>query len=51
MQTYYTPTGRYLHIPPHTATSNSDTEVAKFAIPWWINTEKYCIGRLTKKVR
>ena len=25
--------------------------MAKFVIAWWIDTERYCIGRLTKNVR
>lgn len=50
-ETAYCPTGRYLHVPPVNATSNSGSEVAPFSIPWWNDTERYCIGRLTKKVR
>lgn len=51
LKTYYTPTGRFLHIPASGAVSNSHNEVVKFNNPWWSNTDKYCIGRLTKKVR
>jgi hypothetical protein len=51
LPTVYAPTGRYLHIPTMGASSNSQTEVANFAIPWWNNTDAYCIGSLTKKVR
>ena len=50
-ETFYTPTGRYLHIPSPSAASNADTEVAPFSIAWWNNTDKYTIGSLTKKVR
>ena len=45
------PNGRYLHIPPKNAQSDSAIEVTKFDVPWWNDTEKYMIGRLTKKVR
>ena len=51
METYYTPTGRYLHIPSTSASSDAQSEVAPFKIPWWFNSEEYMIGRLTKKVR
>ena len=33
------------------ASSNSMSEVAPFDLPWWNNTDAYCIGSLTKKVR
>jgi len=45
------PQGRYLHIPSINATSDAATEVVEFDTPWWRDTDKYMIGRLTKKVR
>jgi len=51
LETFYCPTGRYLHIPSRGAISNSETEVGAYNIPWWNNTDQFCIGRLTKKVR
>lgn len=48
---YLCPNGRYLHIPPKNSHSDSAIEVTKFDVPWWNDTEKYMIGRLTKKVR
>lgn len=50
-QTVLCPTGRYLHVPPINAQSNYETEVVDFEIPWWRDSDKYMIGRLTKKVR
>ena len=50
-QTTLCPTGRYLHVPPVNAQSNYETEVVDFEIPWWRDSDKYMIGRLTKKVR
>ena len=40
-----------MHIPAVGAQSDAHTETAKFSLCWWDNTDKYCIGRLTKKVR
>ena len=51
IETCYCPTGRYLHIPPDTAHSDVATEAAPFDQPWWQDSDKYMIGRLTKKVR
>ena len=45
------PMGRYLHIPPRNANSDSAKEVVEFQDPWWKDESKYLIGRLTKKVR
>jgi hypothetical protein len=50
-QAYFTPTGRYLHIPSCLAQSDAQTECAPYTVPWWDNTDKYCIGRLTQKLR
>ena len=47
----YCPIGRYLHVPPTNAQSNVNTECAPFETPWWKDTDRYKIGRLTKKVR
>jgi len=44
---YYTPLGRYLHLPPLEPDS---TWINNFKTPWWRN-KKYSIGKLTKKVR
>lgn len=44
---YYSPYGRYLHLPPLEPDSSWD---ASNTLPWWKN-KKYCIGKLTKKVR
>ena len=41
VESCYTPTGRYLHIPSSGAISNANSEVARFEIPWWSNTEAY----------
>jgi hypothetical protein len=51
IETHYCPIGRYLHIPPNNAQSNVGTECAPYETPWWQDTERYMIGRLTKKVR
>ena len=45
------PTGRYLHVPASNAQSNFETECCDYEIPWWRDSDKYMIGRLTKKVR
>lgn len=51
LETTYTPSGRYLHIPAMAAASNAATEVSDFNVAWWNNTDEYCIGNLTKCVR
>ena len=48
---YLCPQGRYLHVPPCNGQSDHIEEVVKFDLPWWLDEEKYLIGRLTKKVR
>ena len=48
---YLCPTGRYLHIPPIEPDSRAQHECAPFEAPWWVDTENFMIGRLTKKVR
>lgn len=40
-----------MHIPPRSGQSDHLEEAVKFNLPWWLDEEKYLIGRLTKKVR
>lgn len=51
LKAFYCPNGRFLHVPPCNANSDVENEVAPFDIPWWNNSDKYEIGRLTRKVR
>mmetsp|Transcript_32941 Transcript_32941/g.50371 ORF Transcript_32941/g.50371 Transcript_32941/m.50371 type:complete len:103 (+) Transcript_32941:260-568(+) len=51
LEAFFCPTGRYLHIPPENPNSDTAKECAPFEIPWWRDTDKYMIGRLTKKIR
>ncbi|XP_031698560.1 cytochrome b5 domain-containing protein 1 [Anarrhichthys ocellatus] len=44
---YYTPRGRFLHIPPAGPRSDWTTGVSK---PWW-RDERYQVGRLSTKTR
>eukprot|EP00054_Salpingoeca_dolichothecata_P004916 m.32452 g.32452 ORF g.32452 m.32452 type:complete len:217 (-) comp14971_c0_seq2:46-696(-) len=44
---YFTPKGRFLHIPPACPRTDWSTDIP---IPWW-KDEKYVVGTLTKKVR
>ena len=44
---YYTPHGRFQHIPPSAPTTDWANDFGK---PWW-RDEKYCIGVLSKKTR
>ena len=48
---YLCPTGRYLHVPPRGANSDAIDEVVGYDVPWWLDEERYSIGRLTRKVR
>jgi cytochrome b involved in lipid metabolism len=48
MTWYYTPFGRYLHIPPIEPDSSWDP--SSFKTPWW-KDRTLCIGRLTLKTR
>lgn len=44
---YYTPRGRFVHIPPAGPSSDWDTD---FGQPWWTD-ERYQVGRLSAKTR
>lgn len=44
---YYTPRGRFVHIPPAGPSSDWDTD---FGRPWWTD-ERYQVGRLSAKTR
>ncbi|KAM9827446.1 cytochrome b5 domain-containing protein 1 [Neosynchiropus ocellatus] len=44
---YYTPRGRFLHVPPAGPRSDWATDVSP---PWW-KDERYVVGRLTVKTR
>ncbi|XP_075941188.1 cytochrome b5 domain-containing protein 1 [Anarhichas minor] len=44
---YYTPRGRFLHIPPAGPRSDWTTDVSE---PWW-RDERYQVGRLSTKTR
>jgi hypothetical protein len=44
---YYTPQGRFVHVPPPWPDSAWATD---FGLPWWLDPA-YCIGRLSRKVR
>ena len=48
MTWYYSPFGRYLHIPPIEPDSSWDP--SSFETPWW-KDRSLCIGRLTLKTR
>jgi hypothetical protein len=45
---HYTPTGRYLHIPP--IEPDSEWDPSSFMLPWW-RDKSFCIGRLSTKTR
>ena len=47
IQSYYTPQGRFLHVPPPIPDCNW---VKDYDVPWW-KERKYVIGKLTSKVR
>lgn len=44
---YYTPRGRFVHVPPSGPSSNWDTDIGQ---PWW-SDERYEVGRLSSKTR
>ncbi|XP_056884025.1 cytochrome b5 domain-containing protein 1 [Takifugu flavidus] len=44
---YYTPRGRFVHVPPSGPSSGWDTD---FGQPWW-SDERYEVGRLSAKTR
>eukprot|EP00002_Diphylleia_rotans_P023678 TRINITY_DN4659_c0_g1_i1.p1 TRINITY_DN4659_c0_g1~~TRINITY_DN4659_c0_g1_i1.p1 ORF type:complete len:212 (+),score=42.82 TRINITY_DN4659_c0_g1_i1:53-688(+) len=45
IRVYYTPQGRFLHIPSTTPSTGAATEN-----PWWMEP-RFCIGNLSKKTR
>ncbi|TPX31969.1 hypothetical protein SmJEL517_g04796 [Synchytrium microbalum] len=45
----FTPEGLVPHIPPTFPSSNWNIEEAE--MPWWMNDEQYCVGRLSSKTR
>ncbi|KAI9205356.1 uncharacterized protein BJ171DRAFT_567535 [Polychytrium aggregatum] len=45
---YYTPWGRFLDVPPALPRSDWRSEPT---IPWWIDKEKYFVGKLSAKTR
>lgn len=47
LEQYYTPQGRFLHIPPSVVTTVAEPS---FDIPWW-KDPKFVVGYLTKKTR
>ncbi|KAJ3081659.1 Cytochrome b5 domain-containing protein 1, partial [Quaeritorhiza haematococci] len=49
--TYYTPEGRFLHIPPPLPRADWVPPELDFETPWWMDREAYCIGRLSAKTR
>ena len=42
------PQGRFLHVPP--AEPDAEWE-PDFAVPWWEDEARYCIGNLTRRTR
>lgn len=44
----FCPQGRFVHVPPPTPTTNWDMS---YDTPWWLDAEKYCIGRLSARTR
>ena len=44
----FCPQGRFIHVPPPTPTTNWDMS---YESPWWLDSEKYCIGHLSAKTR
>ncbi|GIL88451.1 hypothetical protein Vretimale_15393 [Volvox reticuliferus] len=48
LERYYTPMGRFIHVPPPEPMSNWDTA---FGQPWWKNAKRYQIGYLSARTR
>jgi hypothetical protein len=52
LEQYYTPMGRFLHIPPSNPTDDFDTD---FDLPWWKDHESeeplYWVGMLSQRTR
>lgn len=44
---YYTPRGRFVHVPPAGPSSAWDTDIGQ---PWW-SDERYEVGRLSANTR
>lgn len=49
IEQYYTPEGRFLHIPPPLPSTSFD--IQEFDLPWWRDKKRYCIGRLSTRTR
>lgn len=47
LKQYYTPHGRFVHVPPSIVTTDLDND---YDLPWWIDP-KYVIGELTSRTR
>mmetsp|Transcript_39741 Transcript_39741/g.118271 ORF Transcript_39741/g.118271 Transcript_39741/m.118271 type:complete len:226 (+) Transcript_39741:152-829(+) len=47
LERYYTPMGRFVHVPPAEPMANWDTS---FGVPWW-KDKAYFIGQLSAKTR
>ena len=42
------PQGRFLHVPPIEPDAEWEPD---FAVPWWEDEARYCIGNLTRRTR
>ncbi|KAI9005880.1 hypothetical protein BC832DRAFT_455042 [Gaertneriomyces semiglobifer] len=48
----YTPEGPFFHVPPLFPTSSwAGVNDSDSNVPWWMDKERYCIGRLSQKTR
>ncbi|KAJ3225610.1 Cytochrome b5 domain-containing protein 1 [Chytriomyces hyalinus] len=45
----YTPEGRFLHVPP--PLPRADWDAYSVQIPWWLDRQQYCIGKLGSRTR
>jgi predicted heme/steroid binding protein len=48
LERYYTPMGRFVHVPPIEPVGNWDTG---FGLPWWKDDRKFRIGHLSQRTR
>ncbi|PNW78294.1 hypothetical protein CHLRE_09g403200v5 [Chlamydomonas reinhardtii] len=48
IERFYTPMGRFIHVPPPEPMCNWDTS---FGLPWWRDAKKYQIGLLSARTR
>ncbi|KAG2493285.1 hypothetical protein HYH03_008421 [Edaphochlamys debaryana] len=48
LERFYTPMGRFIHVPPPEPMCNWDTA---FGLPWWKDLKKYQIGWLSARTR